>query len=120
MKSLLIITMLIASQYANAKTTSADCLQSTTMHVIEFLQNRQPDAELRPLRNQQDQLIGITDLAGIIPDIEITRSVGVSKNSAATYFEFDNIQIRAQYELENAVGKTSCKLEKITLQNMED
>lgn len=117
MKKIIIFIFLTTGSlsYAKDSATTKSCLSSIASQVISFLQDRQPNAKLTTMVNQDDQIVGLTDAAGIFPDIDVTRTVNVSVNIQATYFEFDNMAIRAQYQVKDSKNTLSCKSQSIQM-----
>lgn len=104
----LIIFVLIISNLAMASTTK--CNESVTIQLAKYLNNKDPDAKLVLVLNQDNQVVGLTDISGLNPDINLYSVKELSSNIQLNTYGHDDISYLVKYELNPANNISKCKV----------
>ena len=78
------------------------------MQIINFLKKEEPKADFHLLKNKTGNVTGITDTAGIYPNIEYVGSKLIKNNIQMNIFQYATTIISAEYILLAPNGMVSC------------
>lgn len=106
---LLIILAMIMSNVALAK-TSQICNESVTIELAKHLTKKDPEAKLSIVVNQENQVIGLTDLSGFNPDVNLNSVEEISPNIQLNSYGFNNVTYNLKYVVLAPNGLISCKI----------
>ena len=92
------------------KPMSAACTEFVAGKIIDFLESEEPTAELHILKNERNEVIGLTDVSKIFPTIDFAHSEKTNQNSYVDNYTYDSVIIFAEYKVAIKNGKVSCKI----------
>lgn len=105
---LLSLSLLISTAtYAKSENTSF-CDESVANKVIDFLEKEEPTSELHLVKNEKNEVIGLTDANEVYPSIDFVRTMKIKKNTYENVFQYDTVIIYADYTLFAPNGLPSC------------
>jgi hypothetical protein len=122
MNSIFLSLAMITSSPLLAKTTNTNfCDESVAEQVIKFLQKEEPKSELHIMKNEKEEIIGLTDVNEIFPTIDFINTLKIKKNNYENVFQYNTVIIYADYLLFAPNGLPSCKVFNIgTAQDDQD
>ncbi len=103
------------------KPISSACNEFVAGKIIDFLENEEPSAELHIIKNEKNEIIGLTDVGDVYPTIDFVLTEKTNQNSYVDNYSYNTTIVYAEYKVALKNGKVSCKIIDIGIaQNDQD
>lgn len=103
----------LASTGFSKNIISNACLEKASVSVIDFLTTKEPQSELHLIKNEKDEVVGLSDAERIFPSFDLDSIKYTSENEVAVSFRYEEYVVTSKLTLSKKSNRTQCTVAEV-------
>jgi hypothetical protein len=92
---------------------SNSCLEKASINVIDYLTAKDPQSEMHLIKNERDEVVGLSDAERVFPSLDLESIKFTAENEVTVTFRNEDYVITSQLILSKKSNRTQCTVAEV-------